>query len=133
MDFNSYIYVISMSATVAFSVTAVFAIRSEAEIDIVGATLLGLITAIGGGTIRDVILDVPPFWAHELSYIWVAICSSIVAFYGRRLFAGKHLNSMMLYLDGFGAAMFGIQAVSKVWNLSFGLPIAPVLLGLSPQ
>lgn len=36
----------------------------------------------------------------------------------------------MLYLDGFGAALFAIQAVDKVWGLKFGLPIAPIILGI---
>ncbi len=34
------------------------------------------------------------------------------------------------YIDGFGAAMFGIQAVAKVWDLDFGVPAAPVILGV---
>ena len=60
---------LAMAATVAFAVTAVIAIRGDRDIDLFGAIVLGLITAIGGGTIRDVILDVPVFWATDLSYI----------------------------------------------------------------
>jgi len=130
MNWTVLTEVISMAATVAFAVTAVLAIRKDSDIDLLGATVLGLITAIGGGTIRDVILDVPVFWAQELSYIWVATGASVVAFYGRKLFAGRHLYSLMLYLDGFGVAMFSIQAMSKVWNLNFGIPAAPVILGV---
>jgi len=121
---------VSMAATVAFAVTAVLAIRKDSDIDLIGATVLGLITAIGGGTIRDVILDVPVFWAQELSYIWVATVASVAAFYGRKLFAGRHVYSLMLYLDGFGVAMFSIEAAAKVWDLDFGIPAAPVLLGV---
>lgn len=36
----------------------------------------------------------------------------------------------MLYIDGLGAALFGIQGVDKGWNLEFGLPMAPVILGV---
>lgn len=36
----------------------------------------------------------------------------------------------MLYLDGFGAALFGIQGADKAWNMDFGLPLAPVILGV---
>jgi uncharacterized membrane protein YeiH len=60
-----------MAATVAFAVTAVLAIESDKDIDLFGATALGLITAIGGGTIRDVVIDAPVFWAQDLSYVWV--------------------------------------------------------------
>jgi hypothetical protein len=118
-----------MAATVAFAVTAVLAIESDRDIDLFGATVLGLITAIGGGTIRDVIIDAPVFWAADLAYVWVGCAASVLAFYGRRLFSKRHLYLLMLYLDGFGAAMFGIQATGKVWDLGFGLPAAPVVLG----
>jgi len=130
MDWTILTKVIAMAATVAFAVTAVLAIRKDSDLDLLGATVLGLITAIGGGTIRDVILDVPVFWAQDLSYIWIATCASVAAFYGRKLFAGRHVYSLMLYLDGFGVAMFSIQAAAKVWNLNFGIPAAPVILGV---
>ena len=130
MDWNSWSELISMAATVAFAVTAVLAIRDDKDIDIFGAAVLGLITAIGGGTIRDVILDVPVFWSQDLSYIWVAVGASVAALYGRMLFAERHMYSLMVYLDGFGAAMFGIQATGKVWDLEFGLPAVPVILGV---
>lgn len=128
-DWKSVTDTVAMAATVAFAVTAVLAIRRENDIDIVGATTLGVLTAIGGGTIRDMMLDVPVFWASDLSYVWVATGASVAALYGRRLFSDRYLYSLMLYLDGFGAAMFGIQATEKVWDLDFGVPAAPVILG----
>ncbi len=130
LDWNTWTEVISMAATVAFAVTAVLTIRSANGVDILGATVLGLITATGGGTIRDVILDVPVFWSQDLSYVWVATGASVAAFYGRRLFATRYLYRLMLYLDGFGVAMFSMQAAGKVWDLGFGLPAAPVILGV---
>jgi uncharacterized membrane protein YeiH len=130
MQWSTFNDLISMEATVAFAVTAVLAISEDRDLDVFGATVLGLITAIGGGTMRDIILDVPVFWSTDLSYIWVGAVTSIVAFYMRRLFAGRNIYSIMLYLDGFGAAMFGIQAAAKVWDLGFGLPAATVILGI---
>lgn len=130
MEWENWNVILAMLATVAFAATAVLAIREDKDLDVFGAIVLGLITAVGGGTIRDVILDVPVFWAEDLNYIWVGVGTSILAFYGRRLFAKRHIYSMMLYLDGFGAAMFGIQAAAKVWDLGFGLPAAPVILGI---
>ncbi|QDU94033.1 trimeric intracellular cation channel family protein [Lignipirellula cremea] len=121
---------LSMAATVAFAITAVLAIRDDRDIDVFGATVLGLITAIGGGTMRDIILDVPVFWSRELSYVWAGTAASILTFYGRRLFAARFVFSAVLYLDGFGAALFGIQGAAKVWDLEFGLPAAPVILGV---
>lgn len=130
MHWNTLNELISMAATVAFAVTAVLAIREDRDLDIFGAAVLGLITAIGGGTVRDIIIDVPVFWSADLNYIWVGTVASILAFYGRRLFEKHKIYKLMLYLDGFGAAMFGIQATAKVWDHDFGLPAAPVMLGI---
>ncbi|MCB2188054.1 MAG: TRIC cation channel family protein [Deltaproteobacteria bacterium] len=122
--------IISLAATMAFAVTAVLAVKKDKDIDLVGATILGLITAVGGGTIRDLILDVPIFWSQDLSYVWVALASSVAAFFSRKLLAGRHVSLLMLYLDGFGVSLFGILATGKVWDLGFGLPVAPVLLAV---
>ena len=118
-----------MAGTVAFAVTAVLAVAPRG-IEIFGVLVLGVITAIGGGTLRDVIIDAPVFWGADLMYIWVAVAASLAAFSATSLFAKKEVYSLMLYLDALGVALFGIQATAKVWDLGFGLPLAPVLLGV---
>ena len=122
-------YWIGMAGTVAFAVTAVLAVAPRG-IDLFGACVMGIITAIGGGTIRDLILDVPVFWSADLNYIWVALGASVAAFSAHSFFTRKKIYSLMLYIDGFGAAVFAIQAVDKVWGLKFGLPLAAIILGI---
>lgn len=51
---------IGIVATIAFAVTGVLAI-ADRGVDLFGVLVLGVITAIGGGTVRDIILDVPAF------------------------------------------------------------------------
>jgi len=118
-----------MAATAAFAITAVLAVAPRG-IDLFGATVLGVITAIGGGTIRDMMLDVPVFWSTDLSFIWVALGASLAAFAADSLFTRKEIYSLLLYLDGFGVALFAIEAAQKVWGLDFGRPLAPVILGV---
>ncbi len=118
-----------MAATAAFAVTAVAAIKNRG-VDLFGVLVLGAITAVGGGTIRDVILQQPIFWVQNLSYIWVALGASAIAFFGRSLVTEGQTYAILLYLDGFGAAFFAIHAVDTVWKLGFGLPAAPVILGM---
>lgn len=135
VDWNAWTGAIGLAATAAFAATAVLAIARDSEIDLFGAVVLGLITATAGGTIRDLILGVPVFWAQEVVYVWVATGAALAAFYGRKLLAvrlrgGGQLYRAMLYLDGFGAALFGIQAAEKVWQLGFGLPVGPAILAV---
>lgn len=122
-------YWVGMFGTVAFAVTAVIAVAPKG-IDVFGATVMGIITAIGGGTLRDMALDVPVFWSTDLNYIWVALGASLAAFAATSLFTRKDIYSLMLYLDGLGVALFAIQATHKVWDLEFGLPLAPVIMGI---
>ena len=129
MNASDLSYALAMAGTVAFAVTAVLAVIPKG-IDLFGASVMGIITSIGGGTIRDIILGVPVFWATDLNYIWVALVSSVVAFYGNRFMSRKHVYTLMLYLDGAGCSMFAIQGAEKVMGLDFAMPLGPVLLGL---
>jgi uncharacterized membrane protein YeiH len=80
--------------------------------------------------VRDLILDVPVFWSVDLSYIWVALGASVAAFVAHSLLARHRIHGLFLYVDGLGAALFAVQATGKVWDLDFGLPVAPVMLGV---
>ncbi len=126
---ESLSYWIGIVGTAAFAVTAVLALCPQG-VNLFTACLIGIITAAGGGTLRDVILDVPVFWAADLSYMWVALGASLVAFRANTLFTQKEIYKLLLYTDGAGVALFAIQATHKVWNLHFGLPLGPVILGV---
>jgi uncharacterized membrane protein YeiH len=120
---------IGFAGIVAFAVSAVLAVAPKG-IDLFGATVMGIITAIGGGTIRDIIMDQPVFWAADVTYIWVAIGASVLAFWTQSWFTRKEIYSLMLYVDGLGVALFAIQATHKVWDMHFALPLGPILLGI---
>lgn len=118
-----------LAAVAAFAITAVAAVRKQG-VDLFGVLVLGMITAVGGGTLRDAILNAPIFWAHDLTYLWVALGASALAFFTRSLFTEGQIYSIFLYLDAFGAAFFAILATEKVWKYDFGLPLGPVILGV---
>ena len=131
MNVDEVNFYAAMAGTVAFALSAVLSV-SDRKIDLFAAIVLGTMTAVGGGTIRDIIVDVPVFWGKELSYIWVSIVTCVFTFFTYKLFVRHHfMRSLFLYLDGFGAALFGIEAVGKVWDLGFGLPVGPVILGVT--
>lgn len=122
-------YAMGLVATAAFAVTAVAAIK-RCTVDLFGVVVLGTLTAVGGGTLRDVILQVPVFWVRDLNYLWVALGASVLAFFGRKLVTQGQTYAILLYLDAFGAAFFAVHATDKVWRMDFGLPAAPVILGV---
>jgi uncharacterized membrane protein YeiH len=120
---------IGIIATMAFAVTGVLAI-TDRGVDLFGVLVLGLITAIGGGTIRDIILEAPIFWSENQVYVWLALGASVLTFFAESFFTQPQIYRWMLYIDGFGAALFAIQGADKAWNMHFGLPVAPVILGV---
>ena len=62
--------------------------------------------------------------------MWVSILASLATFFAYRFFGRKTIRTLFLYIDGFAVAMFAVQATVKVWRLEFGLPIAPVIMGV---
>ncbi|TMO65952.1 hypothetical protein CWC18_03760 [Pseudoalteromonas aurantia] len=94
-------------------------IAHSKHMDGFGVVVLATVTAIGGGTLRDIILDIPVFWLHDASYfiaIGVAIMISVY-FLNRH----KQIPQQMLQIaDAFGLAFFAVMGVQKA--LSIGMP-----------
>lgn len=120
---------LAIAGTVAFAVTAVLAI-ADRGVDIFGVIVLGVITAVGGGTVRDMILGVPMFWASDLVFVRVAVAASILTFVARKFFTLPQIYTLMIYTDGLGAALFGMNGALKCWELDFAWPLGPIILGV---
>lgn len=121
------IYHLGLLGVAAFSITGVLA-AGKKGMDIFSIILLGVVTAIGGGTLRDIILDKPSiFWINDLTYLWVAVFASVVAFFGTRLVS--YLFPLFLYLDAFGLALFAVLATENTLQLGYS-PTVAVLMGV---
>ncbi|MBT8450286.1 MAG: trimeric intracellular cation channel family protein [Gammaproteobacteria bacterium] len=89
------------------------------QMDGIGFLVLATVTAIGGGTLRDLLLDVPVFWLSNVSYIYVIIISSVTAIVWLNT-QRKIPEKMLEFLDALGLALFTIMGLTKA--LSLGLP-----------
>lgn len=112
---------------------AVFAVSGtliayNKKMDGFGVVVLAIVTAIGGGTLRDVILDVPVFWLHDQSY-FIAILASV--FVTTRLI-NKQRSIPYYHLqiaDAFGLSFFAVMGVQKA--LLAGMPsITAIIMGV---
>jgi uncharacterized membrane protein YeiH len=115
------LYYLQMLGTAVFALTGVLAVNRRG-LDVFGAMVLGIVTSLGGGTVRDLTIRAPVFWLQDTNYLWVALFASIVAFFANR--SVRSTYALLLYLDGLGAALFGVQATEKVLGLGFGPTIA---------
>jgi uncharacterized membrane protein YeiH len=120
------LYELQMIGTAVFAVTGVLAVNRRG-LDVFGAVVLGCVTSLGGGTIRDVVIGAPVFWLHDLNYVWVAVAAAAIAFFAIRSFASTY--TLLLYLDGLGTSMFAVVATEKVMSLALG-PVVAVIMGV---
>jgi uncharacterized membrane protein YeiH len=121
------IYFLSMFSIGVFAITGVIATRYK-NIDLFSVVFLGAVTALAGGTIRDIILGAYPiYWVDDLMYLWVAVLTSLSAFWILQKLS--HLHTALLYLDALGLALFAITGATKTIALGFSPSIA-VVMGL---
>ena len=121
------IYLLGLIGVAAFAITGVIA-AGQKGMDIFSITLLGVVTALGGGTLRDIILNISPiFWVADLSYLWVSVSASILTFFLVRYV--KQVLHLLLFIDALGLSLFTILATEKTVMLGFSNPIA-VLMGV---
>jgi len=114
-------YYFEMLGTAVFAITGVLAVTRRG-LDVFGALVLGIVTALGGGTVRDLIIGAQPFWIDDFNYAWVAGAGALAAFWVGSVFSSAYRG--LLYLDALGAALFAVAAANKVLLLHFSGPVA---------
>ena len=123
---GSVLLALDLLGTFAFALNGALTALRVARLDIVGIVTLGMITALGGGIIRDVLLDVPPATFNDWRYLAVAAAGGLIAFtFGRRL---ERLNTFITVLDAAGLSLFAVTGAGKALELGLG-PAQAVILG----
>jgi len=99
----------------------------QRKMDGVGVLVLAAVTAIGGGTLRDLLLGVPVFWLHQTSYVYAITISSLLAILW--INSSKKLPAKALeFADALGLALFVVMGTEKA--LSAGVPpLTAVIMG----
>jgi uncharacterized membrane protein YeiH len=123
----SLLYTLDLIGTVAFAASGAW-VGVKKEMDLFGVVALGMVTAIGGGTLRDLLLgDLPPFCLQNEIYLWLPVATALLVFVLHRNL--PPLIQPLLYLDAIGLGTFVIIGTSKA--LAFGTgPVGAVLMGI---
>lgn len=112
---------LDLLGTVVFAITGLLAARRK-QLDLFGAIVIAMVTAIGGGTLRDLIIGQPVFWTQNDIYIYVVVISALLLFFLARF---KRLPvRLLLFLDALGLAVFTVIGTQKALELGFSDPIA---------
>jgi uncharacterized membrane protein YeiH len=113
-------------ATAVFAVTGVLAAARQ-NMDLMSFAIIGVVTAIGGGTLRDLMLDVPVFWLADPTWLFVAVGAALATFFFERRF--RSTLRAFLYLDALATAVFCVLAIEKAQGLGAG-PAVSVVMGV---
>lgn len=107
-----------------FAATGALA-ASRKQLDIIGFIFLGVMAAIGGGTVRDLILgSMPVFWVKEPVYLAVAVATAIVVYFTAHLFWSRYV--VLVWLDAIGLAAYSVIGAAKGLALGVSPGIAIV-------
>ena len=109
-----------------FAATGALA-ASRKQLDIVSFLFLGAVTAIGGGTVRDLILDAPVFWTEEHNYLIVAGAIAVIVYFTAHLIESRY--RLLLWLDAVGLAAYSVYGAWKGYELT-GSPLVAVVMGV---
>lgn len=113
----NFTILLDLLGTFAFAISGI-RLASGKQIDWFGAYIIGLVTAVGGGTLRDLLQDVTPFWMLDAKYF----LTTGVALFATLLFKDKLFKwgSTLFLFDTIGLGLFTVVGITK--SIDAGLP-----------
>lgn len=121
---DTSIIVIEVLGTIAFAISGI-RLAAAKRFDWFGAYVVGLVTAIGGGTLRDVLLDIPVFWMLSSRYLAVTGLSLLaVIIFKQALVRG--MRTLFIF-DAIGLALFVVVGIQKTIAVGYPMWVAIVM------
>lgn len=102
--------------TFAFAISGI-RLAAARRFDWFGAYVVGVVTAVGGGTVRDILLNVPPFWMLRPSYLFISMLALIFTIVFRKYVV--RLNHTVFIFDTVGIGLFTIVGVAKTFECGY--------------
>ena len=115
MSIDALLYWVGLAAVAVNALTGVLD-AGRKRMDLVGAVMVGMATALGGGTVRDVLLDRPVFWISDQNALIAAFATSLFIFFAVR--GLKLPQRLFLIPDAIGLALFTIAGtqIALQWH-----------------
>ena len=125
-DFSTiqFVDIIEFIGTFAFAISGI-RLASAKRFDLFGAFVVGLVTAVGGGTLRDLLLGVMPFWMDSSIYLWCTLFALlfVIIFHNHLI----RLDSAFFAFDSIGLALFVVVGAEKTLSLDFSPWVAATM------
>ena len=104
------LYVVGLLAVGFSAITGALAAEGR-RIDLFGVLVLALVTSLGGGTLRDLVLDVPVFWSTDDWFLWTGLAAGTLTFGAVRYWHPPH--QFLLIADAIGLAFVAVLGTEK--------------------
>lgn len=112
-----YLLLIDILGVVSFSISGVLTAMKK-RLDAFGVFIVAFVTSVGGGTLRDVLVDFPIAWMRNLTYVYVIVATTIFAIVFRKKL--RHFRKSLFLFDTIGIGLYTVVGVEK--GISAGLP-----------
>ena len=122
----SLLYALDLLGTAAFAASGAWA-GVRRDMDLFGVVLLGLVTANGGGTVRDLLLGAPPFILKNETYLYLSLIISLLVFIFHRKM--EFLQHPLQYFDAVGLGTFVVIGTGKAIDYHIGF-FGSVMMGV---
>lgn len=113
-----------MIGTIACAISGI-RLAATKKFDWFGAYIVGLVTAIGGGTLRDILLGIPVFWMHNWWYLAVTAISLLTVIVFKVHLVKR--DKMLFIFDSIGLAMFVVIGIDKTLAIDFPMWVALIM------
>jgi len=121
------LYTLDLIGTAAFAASGAWA-GVRRHMDPFGVLVLGLVTAVGGGTLRDLLVgDIPPFSLQNEVYLYVSIAAALFVYASRKHF--EAVERPLLILDAIGLGTFVVIGTTKALDFQLGF-LGATLMGV---
>lgn len=121
---ETFLFIIEVIGTIAAAISGM-RLAATKHFDWFGAYTVGLVTAIGGGTLRDVLLDIPVFWMQTWWYLAVTALSLIVVIVFKSFLVSR--ERMLFIFDSIGLALFCVIGIQKSLAIGYPMWVATVM------
>lgn len=120
------LYALDLLGTAAFAASGAWA-GVRRDMDLFGVVLLGLVTANGGGTVRDLLLGAPPFILKNETYLYLSLVVSLLVFVFHHKM--EFLQHPLQYFDAVGLGTFVVIGTGKALDYNIGF-FGSVMMGV---
>ncbi len=122
-DLFRVVQLFDILAAVVFAVSGAL-VASRKGMDVMGFMWLAVITGVGGGTVRDLILDAPVFWVQNPVHVSACLATAVVMHFVAPLVESRYRT--LLWFDAFGLALVTVAGTVKALDVG-----APALVAIA--